>query len=119
MYVVCSNFCFKVVHLANYRDGINGCIQGMFVPALSGILIFGGQTRQVFTGGDRSNQRNYETRKVPEMKMLVPYESAKKFSSQVQQALRNIKSGCYERSLEFAEAPISKEPPTYDEVMKK
>ena len=74
---------------------------------------------QVFTGGDRSNQRNYETRKVPEMKMLVPYESAKKFSSQVQQALRNIKSGCYERSLEFAEAPISKEPPTYDEVMKK
>ena len=107
---------FKFRHLANYRDGINGCIQGMFVPALSGILIFGDQTCEVFTFGYPDNP-NYDIREVPEMEMLAPYEPAKTFSSQVQQALRNIKSDCYKRSLEFSEAPISKEPPTYDEVM--
>ena len=90
----------------------------MFTPEVSGILIFGGKTRRVFLGGDRNNAANYETRPVPEMQMLIPMEMAKKFSKELQQALRNIKAGNYDRSLEFSEGPISKEPPSYGEVMK-
>ena len=85
---------------------INGWVQAKFVPQLSGILVFGGKTRRVFTGGNPKLNRNYKVIRVPEMKMMIPKQSANNFAKHLQQALRNIKGGKYENSLEFSEGPI-------------
>ena len=87
-----------------------GCVQKMFVPSMSGILVFRGQSRLVCTGGNRSNLSNYEVRGVPDMKMVIPYQMAMDFSNQIQQALRDIKDGTFEKSLEFSHGPIVNEP---------
>jgi len=79
------------------RDGINGCVQDMMVPGLSGVLVIGEGTREIFTGGDRSWQSNYETRAVPELKILTPLDCAYAFSEILKKTLRDIKSGDYER----------------------
>ena len=92
---------FLCVKKIFFRDGINGWVQSMMVPKLSGILVFGKRTRKVFTGGDRKNPNNYEMRPVPEMKIISPLGSAQVFSKEFQQTLRNIKTGEYDRSLVF------------------
>ena len=79
------------------RDGINGCVQGMMVPGLSGVLVIGKGTREIFTGGDRSWRDNYETRAVPELKILTPLDCAYAFSEILKKTLRDVKSGDYER----------------------
>ena len=86
---------------------INGWVQAMFVPQHSGILVFGGKTRRVFTGGNPSSIE-VKVIRVPEMKMMIPKQSANNFAKHLQQALRNIKGGKYEKSLalEFSEGPI-------------
>ena len=93
-----------------YRDGVNGCVQKMFVPDMSGILVFRGQSRLVFTGGSPSNLSNYEVKGVPDMKMVIPYQMAMDLSNQIQQALRDIKAGTFEKSLEISDVPIVNEP---------
>ena len=92
---------FEIVSKVFFRDGINGWVQSMMVPKLSGILVFGKRTRKVFTGGDRNNPNNYEMRPVPEMKIISPIGSAQVFSKEFQQTLRNIKTGEYDQSLVF------------------
>ena len=59
---------------------INGWVQAKFVPQLSGILVFGGKTRRVFTGGNPKLNRNYKVIRVPEMKMMIPKQSANNFA---------------------------------------
>eukprot|EP00122_Pirum_gemmata_P019528 Pgem_evm2s18280 len=54
------------------NDGINGCFQNMMVPSISGVLVFTGETRRIFKGGDRSDPSNWEIRPVPETSMLMP-----------------------------------------------
>ena len=70
------------------RDGINGMVQGCMVPGLSGILVIGQKTREVFRGGDRSNKTNYDTVPVPELKIITPLNSANAFSRVLQQCFR-------------------------------
>ena len=70
------------------RDGINGMVQGCMVPGLSGILVIGQKTREVFRGGDRSNKINYDTVPVPELKIITPLDSANAFSRVLQQCFR-------------------------------
>ena len=97
------------------RDGINGMVQGCMVPGLSGILVIGQKTREVFRGGDRSIKSNYETVPVPELKIITPLDSANAFSRVLQQCFRDIKSGDFNRSLDYEEAPIES-PPSYEEI---
>merc|ERR1712150_270310 len=107
------------------RDGINGCVQDMMVPGLSGVLVIGQGTHEIFTGGDRTYRTNYETRAVPELKILTPLDSGYAFSGVLQETLRNIKSGDYRRPLvevpsvpNFANITIES-PPDYETAMKK
>ena len=74
------------------RDGINGMVQGCMVPGLSGILVIGQKTREVFRGGDRSIKTNYETVSVPELKIITPLDSANAFSRVLQQCFRQSPS---------------------------
>ena len=69
----------------------------MMVPGLSGVLVIGQGTREIFTGGDRYYRTNYETRAVPELKILTPLDCAYEFSEILQKILRDIKSGDFER----------------------
>ena len=89
----------------------------MMVPGLSGILIIGKGTREIFTGGDRSHRGNYETLAVPELKIITPLETANTFGQELKQALRNIKSGDFDRSLDFVDIVIDS-PPDYDTANK-
>ena len=79
------------------NDGINGCIQNSMVPDISCLNIYGSKTREVFTGGDRSNARHYETRGVPELQIITPIEEAMHFSKTLQEILRNVRTGDFER----------------------
>ena len=63
-------------------------VQGCMVPGLSGILVIGQKTREVFRGGDRSNKSNYDTVPVPELKIISPLDSANAFSRVLQQCFR-------------------------------
>ena len=88
------------------------------IPALSGILVFGSEAHTI----DKSkNDKSYYTITrvvVPEieqirvisirrnlMQIVAPYEDAAKFSEALQRALRNIKCGDFDGSLDFAVTP--------------
>jgi hypothetical protein len=79
------------------NDGINGCIQNSMVPDISCLNIYASKTRQVFTGGDRRNPLHYETRGVPELQIITPIEEAMHFSKTLQEILRNVRTGDFER----------------------
>ena len=78
----------KKLKFISPRDGINGMVQGCMVPGLSGILVIGQKTREVFRGGDSSNKINYDTVPVPELKIITPLNSANAFSRVLQQCFR-------------------------------
>ena len=86
------------------NDGINGCIQNSMVPEISAVNVYGNRTREVFLGGDRNNPRNFKNVKVPEMQIMIPMNEAQAFSKELQQVFRNIKSGDFERSLDYVES---------------
>ena len=70
------------------NDMINGAIHGAIVPAVPGVLIFTGETRQVFTGGDRRDPRNWETRRTPSIKRIVSQTQGKDFCDFLKKVVR-------------------------------
>ena len=90
----------------------------MMVPGLSGVLVIGQGTREIFTGGDRTYRTNYETRAVPELKILTPLDSGYAFSGVLKETLRNIKSGDYRRPhIEVPSAPNFDQSMDFEEVL--
>ena len=93
----------KVLHYADHQeitpefwkdmldaenDMINGAIHGAMVPAVPGVLIFTGETRQVFTGGDRRVPSNWETRRIPSIKRIVSQMQGKDFCDFLKKVVR-------------------------------
>jgi hypothetical protein len=75
------------------NDGINGCIQSSMISPMSGIIVFGSETRTVFTGGAKEDLRNYETRPVPELRMIVPIDEATVFSKVFEETVEKFRNG--------------------------
>ena len=109
----------------------------MGIKGASGVLIYGPKTRQELRPGavNRDLPSSYETIPIPEMKILTPMDSANEFSQILQQALRDIKSGDYERptrnesssapktlapetSAPDVEKPAADNPPDYETAVK-
>jgi len=97
------------------QDGINGWVQRKFVPNISAVNVYGDKTRRVFTGGDRNNSNNYTNVRVPEIQIMAPTKEAKKFATALQEALRKVKSGDFERPPCMG-TTVTDQPPTYDSV---
>lgn len=98
------------------QDGINGWVQRFFVPNISAVNVYGDKTRRIFTGGDRNNSNNYTNVRVPEIQIMTPQEEGKKFANALQEALRKIKSGDYERPP--CMSAVTNQPPSYAAAQK-
>merc|ERR1719320_638697 len=105
--------------VANYdgvrQDGVNGWLQRCFVPNISAVNVYGDKTRRIFTGGDRNNSNNYTNVRVPEIQVMAPLPEAKKFAKALQEALRKVKSGDFERPPCMG-TTVTDQPPRYDLV---
>ena len=88
----------------NMNDGLIGCIQNCLISAISGINVFGTETRYVFTGGNRSRLINYETLLVPESRMIIPINEAKRFASVLEETLTKFRNREYNHSLDQVES---------------
>eukprot|EP00122_Pirum_gemmata_P019527 Pgem_evm1s18280 len=75
------------------NNGINGCFQNVMVPSISRILVFTGETRFIFKGGDRIDPSNWEIRLILETSMMMPESLAAELPGQLQETLRNFKTG--------------------------
>jgi len=74
------------------NDGVMGCIQNSMISPISGINVFGSKTRRVFMGGNREDPVNYETRPVPELRMIVPLDEATAFSNVLQETVEKFRN---------------------------
>ena len=74
------------------------------ISSVSGINLFGTSTRTFFTGGNRSYPTSYETRPVPEIRMILPFEDATSFSTVLQKTIDKFKRGEHDPSLNYSES---------------
>lgn len=124
-FIRCSDYTIKemkVLHYADHltitpeawedyldaeNDGINGAIQGCMVPAMPGVLVFTGETRKVFTGGDRRDPGHWEDRRTPTIKIISTEAQATKFCELLLNTVREFRMGNFQRPAQ-ANAPDDK-----------
>ena len=80
----------------NLNDGVIGCIQNSMIPAISGVNVFW-----------RRRYYEYDDRLVPEIRMIIPINEAKRFASRLEETLKNFHNVEYDHSLDQVESQPS------------